>query len=164
MEESKPTGAELVPSERSLVVRRNKINRKPHEDDFVPKIRVKLVNGDYLPVPLDANANRNASIMLAELARNFVKDQLEKYQEKSRPMTPAEIKDLVTAIKAVNEMTIVAHEDIFLPSKPMKAEGEATKGMLKAVEAAARGMASGNAEAQNNAVKQFLEMVDVSRK
>jgi hypothetical protein len=129
------------------------------EDRFVPKIKLKMTDGSVLVVPQDAQANKNASIILAEHARKFVTDQIQLLDKKGRVLTPQEIKDLVTAAKLANEMAIVAHEDIMIPSeKPGKPGSSTTSAMLKAVEAAAKGITSGNAEAQAKALEKFVAL------
>ena len=124
------------------------------EDAFVPKIKLKMLDGSVMTVPQDAEANKNASIILAEITRKFVSDQIRKLDERRGALTPQEIKELVTAAKLANEMSIVAHEEIMTPTeRPSKISNSAAGQALKTVEAAAKGMAKGNAEA---ALEKFL--------
>lgn len=126
------------------------------EDAFVPKIKLKMMDGSVMTVPQDANANKNASIILAEVTRHFVAEQIKRIEDRNRLLTPQEIKELVTAAKLVNEMSIVAHEEIMTPTdRPSKISNSAAGQALKTVEAAAKGMAKGNAEA---ALEKFISM------
>jgi len=126
------------------------------EDAFVPKIKLKMMDGSVMTVPQDANANKNASIILAEVTRRFVAEQIKRIEDRNRLLTPQEIKELVTAAKLVNEMSIVAHEEIMTPTdRPSKISNSAAGQALKTVEAAAKGMAKGNAEA---ALEKFISM------
>ena len=143
-----------------VVAKKKKVSRRQHENVFVPKIQVKLADGTFLPVPYDAEANRNASIMLAEEARNFMIKKLKDWKDKGTPMTPVEVKDALTAARIANEICIVAHENIMAPQVKdpnHRSDGEAAH-LLKGMEAIARAQARGNAEAQIEATKKFLEM------
>jgi hypothetical protein len=136
----------------------DKIKLKQTERQFVPTIRVKLDNSKILYVPIDPEANRNSSILLAEITRNFVKDQFEKWDENDRILTPAELKDAMTAAKLANEMSIVAHENILPPPDQIGKAGKGAAGaMLQGVKAMAEGLAKGTADAQQEAVRKFLE-------
>lgn len=129
------------------------------EDTFVPKIKVKMTDGSVMVVPRDSDANKNQSIILAEHARNFILEQIKLFSSKGRPLTPAELKELMTAAKIANDIAIVAHEDIFVPTEKIGKSGSSSTGtMLKAVEAAAKGVASGNAEAANKAIEKFMKL------
>jgi hypothetical protein len=152
--EAKKTEALAIVSKRvkPVIVRQK-------ENEFIPKVKVKMDDGTAVLVPQDAEANRNSTIVLAELARQFVAAQLKLISSHNRIMTPQETKELMTAVKIVNEMSIVAHENIMIPTdKPIKTSDSATGNMLKAVEAAAKGVASGNAEAAQKAVEKFMKM------
>lgn len=153
-EKTETVGLVTVPSEKK---KRN--HRKEHEDDFVVKTRIRLSSGEFLPVPVDAESNRNACIMMAESARLFVADQIEKWSNAHRILTPAEVKDVVAAAKLANEASIIAHENIMPPPETNIKGGRGPAGdMLRGVEAMAKGIAKGNAEAQNEAIRKFTEM------
>lgn len=126
------------------------------ENQFIPKTKIKMTDGEVVMVPQDAIANKNAMIILAEAARTFVARQMRKLSDSGRPLTPQEIKELVSAAKLANDMTITAHEEIIVPSDKFGKAGSGPAGQaLKTVEAAARGMAQGSAAA---ALDKFIAM------
>lgn len=133
--------------------------KSQHIDRFIPKIKVKLENGDSLVIPADADANRNQSILLADFAREFVKKKMEQLLEADTPLTPAEMKDMMLAVSKANETCIVAYESVLPPQEaPHKAGSTATGLLLKGVEAMGRGITKGNADAQREAMEKFIKL------
>lgn len=154
MVDTKTEALTVAPKSNKLTVR-----KKMKEKEFVPSIRVRRSDGSIICVPRDAEANKNQSIILAETAREFVAKQIKKWDEAGRALTPQELKELVTAAKLVNDMGIVAHEDIFVPTEKSGKPGSSSTGiLLKAVEAAAKGVTSGNAEASQKAIDRFMSL------
>jgi len=146
------------PSALSLPDKPHKPKRRQTEREFVPSLSIKRDDQSVVHVPRDADANRNASIILAEIARIFVTEQAQKINDSGRILTPSEIKEMVTAMKLANETAIVAHENLFIPSDlpKTKASKSDTGNILAGMEAVAKGLAKGNAEANREAVEKFL--------
>ena len=135
------------------------VKTRQSEEEFIPTIKVNRGVGLAIRVPIDPEANRNSCILTAEIARDFIKDQMADWKDKERVFTPQEIKELMMAVKLCNEMTVMAHENISVPMDVnVGKKGDSATGlMLKGVEAMARGQAKGTAEAQTEAMKKFLE-------
>lgn len=130
-----------------------------HINRFVEKTKVRFDDGQIVMVPAHAEANRNACIMLAELARAFVASQMTAILDSKRPLTPQEIKEMMLAVAKANETCIVAHENILpMPDAPIKGSKTDTALLLKGVEAMAKGVSKGNQEAQLEAIERFKEL------
>ena len=135
------------------------VKTRQQEEEFIPSIKINRGVGLAVKVPIDAESNRNSCILTAEIARDFLKDQMAKWKENDRVFTPQELKEIVAAVKLCNEMAVMAHENISVPiDSGVVGKGNSATGlMLRGVEAMARGQAKGNAEAQTEAMKKFLE-------
>jgi hypothetical protein len=148
-------------AETGVIVRPSTVSVKTRqqEEEFIPTIKINRGVGLAIRVPIDAEANRNSCILTAELARDFIKDQMARWTEHDRVFTPQELKEIMTAVKLCNEMTVMAHENISVPMDiNVGKKGDSATGlMLKGVEAMARGQAKGTAEAQNEALRKFAE-------
>jgi hypothetical protein len=135
------------------------VKTRQSEDEFVPTVKINRGSGFFVRVPVDPEANRNCCILTAEIARDFMKAQMEKWRENDRVFTPQELKEIMSAVKLCNEMAVMAHESISVPlDVPHGKKGDSPTGlMLKAVGEMARGQAKGTAEAQAEALKKFQE-------
>lgn len=155
MTESGKSDAQLIATKWN----RAKYNiTRVHEGDFVNRKNIKMESGGILPIPATPDDNRNASIIAAELVRQFVTNQIKVWETDERVFTPTELKEIVNSVKLANETCIVAHEQIYVPETQRGKPGNTATGqMLKGVEAMAKGIAQGTAEAQNEAMKKFID-------
>lgn len=131
------TDSQSIDGGEELSIKHRK-SYKASEDNFAPCFKVTLKGSKSVLVPIDKTSSDNQRSILIALARDLVRDQLEKIAVVT--LTPAELKDLV---KAVAEMDALQREQYVTSlNNPTTAMG---KGLGNLVQSATAGAVAGAA-------------------
>lgn len=133
----------FVPQPPAVVKRKTKLREKA----FIPSLTIRTETGDRFQVPVDAEANRAASQLMAARLRDVLDFNLRAMKDAKIPLEPAQIKDLAAAIQKVEEINRAAYAPLpsLLPThtEPMTPTSDMGRLLAGAVEAAAKGGAQG---------------------
>lgn len=114
--------------------------------DYVTALVIVTENGQQVSVPVNAEANKLRSQVMAAKLCKFVDEQITLYSGSKKALPAAIIKDLVTSASKVEDMARFAYANLLTPEEGGEAAGTTAVQMMKA---AAEGMTAAHIKASS---------------
>ena len=150
----------VVPQSQPALLPPRKKRRTFSAKRFVPTFVIKLDSGEKLEIPQDSSANKAAAqIMLAQIRKIF-QQQLKKLAEEEQSgivprIDAATLKDLMTAVQKLTELSSEAYKEAGTSEEPTTAIGAMAASM---VNAAAQGLAQGASNSLADRMRQIEQL------
>jgi hypothetical protein len=122
--------------------------------DHVQAVKIATEDGTLVSVPVNADANRLQSQVVAAKLRAFVDDQISMHAKTKKKMEPRELKDLVDTWAKVEENARFAYAPALTPDE--SGEGGTTPAQL--VKAMAEGMTNAHIKSESGRMERVLQL------